>query len=165
MVGFPKLFLVQICIWCSAAKFQTAVKWAARPKIDGFVVSKKIAVFYVVFPSYCVNNAMLITDARKRACKLITFKSVYGAIIACLYYAMRGMQLITNVISIKEDIKSVKDTHEIIKKTLLEQQQFLEKLRRENSASNVIITGIPKTIAINDAPTDEAEAKLEHVCC
>ena len=28
-------------------KFQTAVKWATRPKTDGFVVSKKIPVFYV----------------------------------------------------------------------------------------------------------------------
>ena len=48
------------------------VKWA-----------KKIPVFYVVYPSYRVNNAMLTTkNARKRALKLITFKSVYGAIIA-----------------------------------------------------------------------------------
>ena len=85
MVEFHRLFLVQKCLWYSAAKFQTAVKWAARPKIDDIVVSKKIPIFYVVvFPSYCVNNAMLI-DARKRARKLITFKSVYGAIIAYLY--------------------------------------------------------------------------------
>ena len=63
-------------------------------------------------------------------------------------------------------MKSVKDTREIINKTLLEQQQFLGKLRRENSASNVIITGIANTIVINDAPTDKTEAKLEHyVCC
>ena len=52
----------------------------AIPKIDGFVVSKKIPVFYVAFPSYCENNAMSIIDARK----VITFKSVYGAIIASL---------------------------------------------------------------------------------
>ena len=38
MVGFPRLLLVQKCIWCGATKFQTAVKLAARPKIDGFVV-------------------------------------------------------------------------------------------------------------------------------
>ncbi len=105
MVGFPKLLLVQICIWCSAAKFKTAVKWAARPKIDGFVVSKKIPVYDVVFPSYCVNNAMIIIDARKRARNLITFKSVYGAISACLYaryarYAANYKQNVKNTINL-----------------------------------------------------------------
>ena len=63
MIGFLRLFSVQKCIWCSAATFQTAVNWAARPKIDGFVVSKKIHVFYVVFPSYYVNDAMSTIDA------------------------------------------------------------------------------------------------------
>ena len=48
------------------------------------VASKKFPVLYVVFPSYCVNNAMLTIDVRKRERKLITFKSMYGAIIACL---------------------------------------------------------------------------------
>ena len=64
---------------------------------------------------------------------------------------------------IKEDIQSMKETQEVLKKTLLEQQQFLEKIRRESSASNVIITGIPKILKINNTPTEDATAKMEHI--
>ena len=65
--------------------------------------------------------------------------------------------------AINEEMKSMKDTQEVMKKTSLEQQQYLEKLRRENSSCNVIITGIPKTILINDAQTEDATAKMQHI--
>ena len=65
--------------------------------------------------------------------------------------------------AIIEDVKSVKETQKVIKKTILEQQRFLERLRREHSARNVIITGIPKTLLIDNRPTEDATAKMEHI--
>ena len=55
---------------------------------------------------------------------------------------------------IKGNVKSVKETQKTIKKTLLEQEIFIEKLHCENSASNVIINGILKKMKIDDIPTE-----------
>ena len=62
-----------------------------------------------------------------------------------------------------DDIKSIKESHTVMKRTIGEQQLFLERVRRENNSKNVLLTGIPKIIVIDDVETEDAAEKTEHI--
>ena len=80
-------------------------------------------------------------------------------------------ELKSNILKeIEKDIKEINDGVESIgtcqntmKKALGEQQSFLERIRRENNSCNVFLTGIPKTITINDVETEDAAEKTLHI--
>ena len=59
-----------------------------------------------------------------------------------------------------EDIKSIKESHDVMKKTISEQQLALERVRRENNSKNVLLTGNLKIIVIDDVETEE---KTEYI--
>ena len=71
---------------------------------------------------------------------------------------------------IENDIKEINDAVEsigtcqnIMKKAIGEQQSFLERIRREKNSCNAILTGIPKTITINNIETEDVAEKILHI--
>ena len=54
---------------------------------------------------------------------------------------------------LRADVNSVKEENKVIKKIILEQQKFLEAVKREKIRNNVFITGIPNEVNLNDEDT------------
>ena len=58
----------------------------------------------------------------------------------------------------EDKIKTLEDDNRILKKTILEQQKYLEGMRREKTKCNVFVTGIPVSLKVdNEVITDKKE--------
>ena len=72
-------------------------------------------------------------------------------------------ELLKTVTDMKRDCEAISTENKMLKKTILEQQKFLEGLRRDKLKDNIFMTGIPESYTINENVTNDKNKIIEEI--
>ena len=69
----------------------------------------------------------------------------------------------TKIKKVSDDLANIVLESNTLKKVVLQQQHFLENIRKERTKENIFVSGIPNTLTIDDEPNDDPNVKLRKV--
>ena len=81
--------------------------------------------------------------------------------VGTLYDDVQGLKV--EMEEVKDELKNIKTERDTLKKVVSEQQKFLESVRRDKVKDNIFMSGIPNSMNIEGANTEDNTKIVQHI--